>query len=149
MRRPPGFAGVVLAAQGSGMILGSLLAPEVIRRLGALRSLLMGLLTAGVMVVGITLGTKVVVVTLFFVAAAGASLGVMLTSLGVLVQERVDQAVMGRAQAAMQTAQAAPALGSMILGAVLVAHVDFRLLSLIVAAGLIAVAAWGIRRPTA
>ncbi|MDO5067200.1 MAG: MFS transporter [Propionibacteriaceae bacterium] len=149
LQRPPEFAGMVLAAQGVGMILGALLAPRVITRFGSLRSLVLGLLVAGLTVIGIVLSVAVVVVALGFVAVAGLSLGVVVTALGVLIQERVDQAVMGRAQAALQSAQTAPALGAMILGALLVAHVDFRFLYLGAAAGLIAVGVWGLRRSTA
>lgn len=146
LHRPAQFAGVVLAAQGIGMVVGAFVVPGLIARRGSLRCLLWGILAAGISVVGIVVGVGVLLVALGCVALAGVSLSVALTSLGVLVQERVDQAVMGRAQAALQTAQTTPALATMILGALLVAHVDFRLLYMTAAGGLVAIGVWGLRR---
>ena len=145
LERPAEFAGIVLAAQGVGMALGALSSPRIIAHFGSLRSLILGILATGAAVVGIVAGVALTVIALAFVAVAGLCLGVVLTSLGVLVQERVDQTVMGRAQATLQTAQTGPALATMILGAVLVAHVDFRFLYLSAAAGLLIAGFWGLR----
>ncbi len=142
--RPATFLGVVMVVQGVGAVVGGLTAGRVEPRLGEARLTGLGLVAiAGGSVLQATASPAIIFA------------GVMLFGFGIpwvlvgqvtLVQRRTPIDLQGRAFGAVETLTGGPQTASIVVGAALVAIVDYRLLLGVVAA-VMAVAAASLLVP--
>lgn len=138
LHQPPAFIGVLISAQGVGGLLGGLTSAWLIRRVGEL----------GAIAIGIALFIPMLVTSLTpslwlafpSVVVCGFGLPYLIVGLMTLMQRTTPGELVGRASAAMDAVISAPQTLAIGFGAVLVELVDFRLL-LIVMSVVMAVAA--------
>jgi hypothetical protein len=145
LHRSPAFLGVLDLGFGAGSVAGGLLAATAVRRLGAGAAV-----TAGLVAVAAGMALEVVPV------AAVAVLGLVVTGLGVppivtglftTLQLRTPSHLQGRTFSAVDVLISAPQSLSIVLGAALVAVVDFRVLVAAMTVGILLAAAWLGTRP--
>jgi len=131
--RPATFAGVVVAVQGVGAILGGVTATRWVRRLGEA-----GTVTVGMGLLALSLGivalTSDLWVTLAAVVLLGYSLPLTFIAFMTMVQRRTPQTLMGRVSAAVETVTGAPSAVSLAVGALLVTLLDYHVIFAIMAA---------------
>jgi hypothetical protein len=148
LHRPPAFLAVLVTVQSVGGLLSGALAAPVVRRVGELGSIALGLLT---MAAGVSLMTYPSL-GLAFVAVplAGMGLPLVLVGLNTLVQRRTPAALMGRVWTVNGMFVDGPQALSIAASAILVSIVDFRVLLAAIGAVLFAVSAgvWSTRRLT-
>ncbi|MFG2168023.1 MFS transporter [Micromonospora chersina] len=136
--REPAFLGVLVSLQGIGGLLGGLASAALVRRLGEL-----GGMALGVSVVAVGLLAPAWPVLGLAVAAAvliGLGLPVALVGTMTLVQRQTSPELVGRVSAALDALASGPQAAAIGAGALLVGLVDYRLLfaaigALLVAAG--------------
>jgi MFS family permease len=148
LHRPPTFIGVLASAQGAGAIVGGLLVARVAGRLGELGTTAIGLAACGIGA-ALSLPPSLTAVLLGRVVAGfGLAVGVVMFS--TLVQRRTPHALVGRVSMAAETLTSGPQTISIAVGAMLVSVVDYRLLLMIVFAGMTfgATHLWAGRRLT-
>jgi MFS family permease len=139
LHRPAAFVGVLTSCMGFGSLLGGLLAPKVIDRIGE-----PGTVAAGLAAMAVGLGP------LLYPNAAAGMAAIPLLGLGVsfaivgyatLRQRTTPQDLLGRVSTATDLLIGAPQTLSIAAGAVLVAHVDYRWIFAVASVGLLATAA--------
>lgn len=130
MGRAPQFSGVVVGMQGVGAIIGGFGSAAVVRRLGEIRSMVLGLVSTVICLVLLVVLVHQVPVVLVVVGVAGAVMTLAMTSFSILFQRLTPENVIGRAQAAVAALQSVPAVVAVAVGSILVGLVDFRLLYL-------------------
>lgn len=128
IRQEPSFAGIIFGAQGAGAVIGGGISFLFIRKLGMAWSMFAGLVASAACLVGICLVVPFWLPVLILIFLAGLLTSVVFTSFGTLVQLESPQEVIGRVHAAVNAAQSTPALASLLLGSLLIAVVDFRVL---------------------
>jgi MFS family permease len=126
LHRPPAFVSVLVCVQGVGGLTGGLLAARIVRRLGEVGATAMGVLLFAVgfglfAFPNIWLGFASAII-------AGAGIPIAIVALNTLMQRMTPHAVLGRVAAASEAVIGTPQTLSIILGAVLVTLVDYRLL---------------------
>jgi MFS family permease len=125
--KPATFAGVVVAVQGIGAILGGVMASRWVRRLGEA-----GTVTVGMGVLALGLGivalTSSLWVTLAGVVILGYSLPLTFIAFMTMLQRRTPQGLMGRVSAAVETVMGAPQAVSLAVGALLVTLLDYHVI---------------------
>jgi MFS family permease len=135
LHRPPEFLGVLMTLQGVGSVIAGLVAGTLLARFGEMR-----VVAVAVAAAGIGVGMKGSAM-LWLVLAASFTFGVanILFSVGyvTLMQRRTPLDLQGRVMAAVEAAISAPYLLSIAAGAALVSIVDFRVICLVQAAGLL------------
>lgn len=139
--KPPEFVGPVLALQGTGAVAGGLVASRVVRRLGEPMSIVVGL---SVMAAGL-LGVASAVALwqlLVVVAVVGSGLPLLLVAWTTLLQRETPSRLMGRVSTATDVLVTTPQAVSIALGALLVGLLDYRLIFMVMAAGVLAAAAY-------
>lgn len=117
--------GLIVAAWGAGSMLGAILAPQLIRRRGAVGVFVASLLLEGVGLAGAAIAPTLALACLAFVAG-GVGGGWLAVADSLLIQRRTPDAVLGRVRA---TSDAAGSIGytlSLALGGPLVAAVGAR-----------------------
>lgn len=124
----PTFAGVIFGVQGAGAVLGGATSFLFIRSLGTSWSMLAGLAITAACLIGIVLVVPLWIPVLVLVFLAGFLTSVVFTSYGTLVQLESPPDVIGRIQVAVNAAQSTPGLVSLLLGSLLIAVLDFRVL---------------------
>ena len=131
LRRDPAFVGVIIGVQSVGGLTGAILAARVVRRVGEVGTVAMGVLLFCIGCAGFVYPQLV----LGFASAIVVGLGIPLVFVGytTLAQRVTDSAVLGRVTAAAEMAISAPHALSIAGGAALVALVDFRLLYAVMA----------------
>jgi MFS family permease len=147
LHRSPSFLGVLDTVQGAGAVLGGLVAARVLRRLGEARTVGVGLGMVGVGAVFMTLPVLPVVLAGMAVLGAGVPLFVVGWSTG--LQRYTPRRLQGRVNAAANLAVTVPQTASIGLGAMLIAIVDYRILLLVIFAGMIACCLMLLVRPAA
>lgn len=128
--RPTAFVGVLFSVQGVGGLVGALVSPVVVRRVGEV-----GALAAGVGLFGtaaLTLTYPILWLAVVALLLAGLSLPLTMVGLHTLVQRRTAPVLIGRVSAASEALVSAPQAVSIGTGALLVAVLDYRLLFLFV-----------------
>lgn len=145
--RPPSFMGVLLSIEGVGAVAGALSAPWVMRRLGETRLVAVGMLviTAAILTLTTANLTWVVTGSLLF----GAGLPWVMIGYSTLLQRRTPPVLMGRVALAAEVVIGLPSTLSIGAGALLIAVVDYRLLLVAAALGLLSCGLSLVRRPTA
>lgn len=124
--RPAALVGVLFSVQGVGGLVGAFVSPAVVRRVGEIGTLAVGVSLFGAAALTLTYpGLWLAVVALLL---AGLSLPLSAVGLTTLVQRRTDPGLLGRVTAASDALISAPRAISVGTGAVLVALLDYRLL---------------------
>jgi MFS family permease len=139
--KPAHFVGVVLTLQGVGALAGGLVAARVVRRLGEPMTIVAGLvlLAAGLGGVGAAVELwQVLAVT----CVLGAGLPLLLVAYTTLLQKDTPSRLMGRVSTATDVLITSPQALSIAVGAVLVGVLDYRLIFLVMAAGVACAAAY-------
>lgn len=126
LHQPATFVGVLAAMEGVGGILGGLSAPRLVRRLGEVGSIGLGVVVLGAGVA--LLVPPVLPVGLAASVLIGGGVALAVVGLNTLIQRRTPDRLMGRVSAATNTMISVPQAVSVVAGAVLVAVLDYRLL---------------------
>ncbi|MEU3454375.1 MFS transporter [Micromonospora sp. NPDC006766] len=124
--RPPAFLGVLVSVQGIGGLVGGIGSAALVRRLGELSTLALG-------VAALAVGTLAMVrpnLMLAFVGIVLIGLGLPMSMVGVmtLIQRRTPANLVGRVSAALDALASGPQSVAIGAGALLVGLVDYRLL---------------------
>ena len=145
LHRSPAFLGVLDLGFGAGSVAGGLLAATAVRRLGA------GLaVTAGLTAVAAGMALTVLPVTATAVlglAVVGVGVPPIVAGLSITMQRLTPSHLLGRTSSAVDVLVSGPQSLSILLGAVLISVVDFRLLVAAMTVGILLAAAWLGTRP--
>jgi Na+/melibiose symporter-like transporter len=126
LHRKPSFLGVLVAAQAAGAIAGAVVTASLMKRLGEVVTIAVGLLLLS--------GSCLLMMTgsLPVVLAGSALLGVAIIWINVaaitLIQRRTAPALMGRVDAALTLASTGPQAVSIAVGAALIAVIPYQAL---------------------
>ncbi|WFE46577.1 MFS transporter [Verrucosispora sp. WMMD1129] len=123
--REPAFVGVLFTVQGIGGLVGGLLSAAVLRRVGELGALAVGVALFGP--AALMLAYPNLWLGLAAVLVAGLSLPLTLVGLHTLIQRRTPPELLGRVAAAAEAAVRCPQAFSIGMGALVVALLDYRL----------------------
>jgi predicted MFS family arabinose efflux permease len=148
LHRSPTFVSVLVCIQGVGGLLGGLFAARIVRAFGELATGGIGMALLGVGMVFFVYPN--LVLGLVGVVAVGLGIPIMLVGANTVMQRVTPHAVMGRVSAAADAVVGTPQALSIAGGAALVTVVDYRLLFVIMAIGLLlsAIYLWGGRALT-
>jgi MFS family permease len=130
--RPATFVSVIVSVQGVGAVAGGLASSAIVKRIGEVGALVIGLLALVVGLVVIAWTHSMVVVCLS-AAVFGASLPIITVALMTLIQRRTPQAIMGRVSAAVEVVMTTPQAISLAVGALLVVVLSYRQIFVIMA----------------
>jgi MFS family permease len=149
LHRPPEFIGVLSSAQGAGCVAGGLLAARLIASRGENAATALGLAAFGLGDAVCALPRLAAVLT--GKAVAGVGLAVMVVGFTTALQRRTPGPLVGRVSMAAETLTSGPQTLSIAAGALLISAVDYRLLLMVVSAGMLGAAAylWAGRRLSA
>jgi MFS family permease len=142
--RPVAFLGVLAAVQGVGAVASGLLVTALINRVGETRLIPAGLALMGAGCVLVASHSVVVVGAGAFVIGAG--LPAVVVSLTTLLQKHTPGPLQGRVFTAFEFLTGGPQLLSILTGAALVSLVDYRLLLLVMAFGLVVAVVYSLSR---
>ncbi|MFE9201575.1 MFS transporter [Micromonospora sp. NPDC007230] len=138
--REPAFLGVLVSLQGIGGLVGGLASAALVRRLGELGTMALGVaaLAAGSLaLVRPALGLAVTASVLIGLGLPAAMVGIM-----TLIQRRTPADLVGRVSAALDALASGPQAVAIGAGALLVGLVDYRLLYGVIGALLVAAAGY-------
>jgi len=141
LHRPAAFLGVLVSVQGIGGLLGGLTAAPVIKRIGEVATVGLGL----GLFVPFYLGGAIrpsLWVAVPTVILAGFGLPYLIVAFQTLMQRVTPGELMGRTSAAVDALISGPQALSLGLGAILVGLVDYRILLAIMSAVVTVAAAW-------
>ena len=126
LHKPAAFLGVIGTVQGVGAIAGGILSPRLMRRLGELWLIAIGLVAVGV---GFGLFGLPTLPTAFG-GAVVLGVGVSAYTVGyvTLLQRRTSEELQGRVFTAAEALYSFPYSGSIALGTLVITVVDFRLI---------------------
>jgi MFS family permease len=140
LHRPPAFLGVLSTTSGVGALAGGLVAAWVMRRTSE-----RGLITISLVVMALAYAPMLMTGWLPVVLPAMVLLGAGTVGINVgeaaLIQRRTPRELLGRVKSALDLAVLSAQAVSIAAGAALVAVVDFRILLLVMALGLLVAAA--------
>ncbi|MBS43604.1 MAG: MFS transporter [Nocardioides sp.] len=139
--RPATFAGVLVAVQGVGAVAGGLASSTVVRRLGEVGALVVGMALLAVSVLVGALAPSIAVVMVAMVVV-GVGLPLTFVPFMTLVQRRSPRALVGRVSAAVEVLMSTPQAVSLAVGALLVGLLSYRAVFGIVAAAIALGAVW-------
>ena len=128
LHRPTSFFGVVSSVQGVGAIAGGVSAARILRRLGDVRLVALGM--AAFAVGEVTFVSSSLALILAGTAVAGAGIAWVVVGVGTAIQLRSPARLQGRVASAADTIISTPQTVSIALGAALISAVDYRLLVL-------------------
>lgn len=134
----PAYTGVLYAVQGVGSVAVGLLSGPALRRLGGRR-----FAACGIALLAVAVALRAVrsdPVALACSAASGAGLPCVLIAAMTAVQRETPDALLGRAAATANTLMFTPNVLGLAAGALLVELTDYRILLLVLGAGLLATA---------
>jgi MFS family permease len=145
--KPPSFFGVFATIQGIGSIAGGVTAAAVLRRLGEVR--LVGLGLALFAAADLCLIAPSVYVVLAAVPFAGVGIAWAIVGFSTALQTRTPLTIQGRVSAAADVTLSIAQTTSIATGAILSTVVDYRILFVVMAAVVVASAAYLLtREPT-
>lgn len=145
--QPATFVAVVITVQGVGAVVGALAAGPLLRRIGEVAGLVLGLVTMALGLLTVSLAPTLAVM-LPAAAVLGVSIPILIVAMNTLLQSRTPQRILGRASTVLGLLMSAPTAISIVAGAWLVAIVDFRVIFAAMAAGSVLGAAhigWWLR----
>lgn len=145
LHRPATFVGVLVTIMGIGSVVGGLLAPRLIKRIGE-----PGALAAGLAALVLGLGPLVIAnvgVGLAAVPFAGIGVALAAIAFSTVMQRRTPRPLMGRVSTAAELMTGVPHAASLAVSAILVSTIDYRWLFGVdaVALSLIAALLWRVR----
>jgi MFS family permease len=146
LHRPPSFFGVLGSLQGIGAIAGGLSAPRLMRRIGDVR--LVGIGLAAFALGDLTFVSSSLPLILTGIAVAGAGISWFIVGLYTALQTRTPLRLQGRVASASDLFISTPQTVSIAVGAALVALVDYRVLVVVQAGAVAACAAFLLSRRT-
>jgi MFS family permease len=129
LHRPASFFGVLSTLQGAGAIAGGVTAARLLRRVGDVRLVALGMAAFALGEVTFVSGNLPLV--LAGTAVAGGGVAWLIVGFGTAIQMRSPARLQGRVAAAADTAVSTPQTVSIALGAALISAVDYRLLVLV------------------
>ncbi|TDB71991.1 MFS transporter, partial [Micromonospora sp. KC723] len=138
--RDAAFVGVLVTVQGVGGLVGGLLSPAVVRRVGEV-----GALAAGVTFFGpaaLALAWPDLRLGVLALLLAGVSLPLTMVGLNTLIQRRTPPGLLGRVTAASEALVSGPQAFSIGAGALVVGAFDYRLLFVLVGVITTAAGVW-------
>ncbi len=138
--RPPSFFGVLGTLQGVGAIAGGVTAASLIRRIGEMRSVGMGLGLFGVGDLLLVFPSLAVVLMGFVLAGVGITWAIV--GFTTALQTRTPLAIQGRVSAAADISLSTAQTVSIATGAALSTVVDYRILLVVMAVVVVASAAY-------
>ena len=145
LHRSPAFVGVLDLGMGVGAVAGGLLSARLLRRFGPGHAVSGGLV---LMALGFALlAVPSVPVALAGMAATGFGLPPVVAGMATTMQKLTPIHLQGRTFAAVDVLIGTPQSLSIALGAVLVAHLDHRVLLAVMTAGILLAAGWLATRP--
>jgi len=131
LHRPPQFLAVIVSVQGIGGLLGGLTASKVVRRLGEISTLALGI------VLFLPLFVTSIFPSLWLIfptsVMAGWGLPWVIVGLMTLMQRVTPGPIMGRVSAAMEALLSGPQAIAIGIGAILVEQIPFRAILMICA----------------
>ncbi len=127
----PAFFGVLSTLQGVGTIAGGLSAAPVLRRIGDIRTVGVGMAVFAGCALLLTSASEALV--LFGFAAAGVAVAWLVVGFGTALQLRTPLAIQGRVSAAADLALSTAQTASIAAGALLSTLVDYRILLVVMA----------------
>jgi MFS family permease len=128
LHRPTSFFGVLSSLQGVGAIAGGVTAARLLRRVGDVKLVALGM--AAFAVGEVTFVSSSLALILAGTAVAGAGIAWVIVGLGTAIQLRSPARLQGRVASAAETVVGTPQTVSIALGAALISLVDYRLLVL-------------------
>jgi MFS family permease len=140
----PSFFGVLATLQGIGAIAGGITAGAVLRRIGEVRGVGIGLALFGACAALLALPSLPVVLLAFPVAGVGLSW--LIVGFNTAVQTRTPLVIQGRVSAASEISVSLAQTISIATGAALSTLVDYRVLLVVMAAVVVASAAYLVTR---
>ncbi len=135
LHRPPSFLGVLLTVQGVGAVIGAVVAPRIMRRLGEV-----AVVAVGILAFGICIGLLIYPSTPLALVAmpiAGLANTAAFVSYSTLLQRRTPGPIMGRVSAATDMVIGTAQTLSMAAGASLIAVVNYKIMFAVIAAALL------------
>ncbi|HJQ51180.1 MAG TPA: MFS transporter [Gaiellaceae bacterium] len=136
----PSFFGVVATLQGTGAIAGGVTAGALVRRLGEVKTVGLGLAMFGACAALLALPSLPIVLLAFPVAGVGLSW--LIVGFNTAVQTRTPLAIQGRVSAASDISISVAQTVSIATGAALSTVVDYRILLVVMAAVVVASAGY-------
>jgi len=124
--RPASFFGVLSSLQGVGAIAGGLTAARLLRRLGDVKLVALGM--AAFAVGEVTFVSTSLPLVLVGIAIAGAGIAWLIVGFGTAIQLRSPARLQGRVASAAEMFVSTPQTVSIALGAALISAVDYRIL---------------------
>jgi MFS family permease len=124
--RPTSFFGVLSSLQGVGAIAGGITAARLLRRLGDVRLVALGM--AAFAVGEVTFVSSSLPLVLAGIAVAGAGIAWLIVGFATAIQLRSPARIQGRVASAAEMAVSTPQTVSIALGAALISAVDYRVL---------------------
>jgi MFS family permease len=140
----PSFFGVLATLQGAGAIAGGITAGAIVRRIGEVRSVGIGLGLFGVC--GLLLAIPSLPVVLLAFPVAGVGISWLIVGFNTAVQTRTPLAIQGRVSAASEVSVSLAQTVSIATGAALSTLVDYRILLVAMAAVVVASAVYLLTR---
>jgi MFS family permease len=140
----PSFFGVLATLQGIGSIAGGLTAAWVLRRIGEVRSVGLGLGLFGACALLLAAPSLPIVLVGFFVAGLGIVWAIV--AFNTALQTRTPLVIQGRVSAAVDLSLSLAQTASIATGAVLSTFVDYRVLLVVLAAVVVGSAIYLVTR---
>jgi len=140
----PSFFGVLATLQGAGAIAGGITAGSIVRRIGEVRSVGIGLALFGAC--GLLLAIPSLPVVLLAFPVAGVGISWLIVGFNTAVQTRTPLAIQGRVSAAADLTLSIAQTVSIATGAVLSTVVDYRILFVVMAAVVLSSAGYLLTR---
>jgi MFS family permease len=140
----PSFFGVLATLQGAGAIAGGVTAGTLVRRLGEVKTVGIGLALFGACAALLAVPSLPVVLLAFPVAGVGLSW--LIVGFNTAVQTRTPLAIQGRVSAASEISISVAQTVSIATGAALSTAVDYRVLLVVMAAVVVASAGYLVTR---
>ncbi|MBF4163506.1 MFS transporter [Nocardioides acrostichi] len=131
--REPTYAGFLVTVQGVGAVMGGVLSARLVRGLGEVGSLVLGLALIAV-ATAVAASAPTMLVVLGALAVMGFGLPCTFVPFTTLVQRRSPRRLMGRVSAAVEILMATPQAVSLAVGSVLVSVLDYRAIFWVIAA---------------
>jgi MFS family permease len=141
----PSFFGVLATLQGVGAIAGGITAGPLVRRIGEVRSVGIGLALFGAC--GVLLALPSLPVVLLAFPVAGVGIAWLIVGFNTAVQTRTPLRIQGRVSAASEVSISLAQTTSIATGAALSTLVDYRILLLVMAAVVALSAIYLLTRP--
>ena len=145
LHRNPPFLGVLLAVLAGGAIAGALTAAPLMSKTSERTAIAVGIGTCAIAC--LLLAASLLPLIIVGAVLLGVSMSFVNVASATLLQRRTPTEILGRVESALGFAATLPQVLSIVLGAALITFVNYRLLLIIMAAGMVAAGAYLIGEP--